>query len=485
MANANLMNANAAMVQADSYNVGTDIANQFGKVMAAQEAFTVKLNQDATEASENLSTDAVGVDLMSDEAREWTTGEFDRLGMEIATARANGNKAQVRELEMEGADLIAMQGEVGNLLKDHAENKLSNNYSKSADQDMLNMLITKKYTINKVDGKYRVMFDNDPNMDLNLEKDKKFNSKTKTGGFGLDTNEVTGLPFENPNAKNKFDNIENWDKEMAAAVSKGDEKEIHRLEMKKERMDGKGHRVNWQKEGVLLSDLDKHIRVKDDGQADLFSEQLEKIGSNSGDNKDYNVVKNETQRLITETIDTTDKLQTALFDNSFSQNNKTLAQIYAEENNLSEKDAFAMLRSSGSEYIKNEEAIRQWTNGKLNQAAENHHNTSSPSYGEMTNSQKKDQATVATIDTFFNTRNQQGGDIHQEDLNKLNNSSTKFKTASVDGVQSITVEKWSNGAWVLKDSYPQNMDTDVLKEMFAEELGMQSYNTYSSNKITN
>ena len=37
----------------------------------------------------------------------------------------------------------------GNLLKEHAENKLAGNYSKSADQDMLDMLMTKQYTIGR------------------------------------------------------------------------------------------------------------------------------------------------------------------------------------------------------------------------------------------------------------------------------------------------------------------------------------------------
>ena len=475
MANKNLMVANQAMVDANSYDAGTDIANQLGKVMAAQEVFSAQLNEDAMEASEDLSADAIGVDLMSDEAREWTTTEFDRLGTEIATARANGDKKKVRELEMEGANLISMQGQIGNLLKDHAENKLSNNYSKSADQDMLNMLITKKYTIGKdSDGKYRVFFSQDENLHLTEDKSSSWNQT---------------MPFGVPNQK------ELWQKKYDKAEADGDENEMKKLRLEKERLSGKGHSRDWQKEGVLLSDLDKHIRVKDDGQADVFNEQLGKIAKNSNDNKNYNIVQNETQRIITETTDTTDKLQTALFDNAFSQDNKTLAEIYAEENNLSKKDAFAMLRSSGSEYKKNEEKIREWTNNKLTLAAENHHNQNSPSYGEMTDVEKRNQATVQSIDTFFETIDMQGGEVYSNDLNKLNNANTKFVIENFEfdmgnGQKqtnpAIIVKKWVNGAWVQKNEYPRDklmQDRETLRQILAEELGMQSSQNYSSNII--
>ena len=461
MANKNLMVANQAMVNADSYDAGADIVNQLGKVMATQEAFTMKLNEDAMEASENLSADAVGVDLMSEEAREWTTSEFDRLGGDIATARANGDKKLVRKLEMEGANLISMQSEIGTILKDHAENKLSNNYSKSADQDMLNMLITDKYTIGKdKNGEYMVYFDQNEK-DLHLTEDRT-NNWNKT------------MPFGVPNQK------ELWQKKYDKAEADGDEKQMKALNLQKERLQGKGYEKDWQKDGVKLSDLDKHIRVKDDAQADSFSGQLEKISKNSNDNKNYNIVQNETQKLITDTVDTTDKLQTALFDNSFSQNNKTLAQIYAEENNLSEKEAFRMLRSSGSEYKENEDKIREWTSNKLNLAAENHHNQNSPSYGEMSNIEKTNQATIQAVDGFFETLDNQGGEIYQDDLSKLSNANTKF-IINVDG--KIEVQKWVNGAWTVKNEYDQNEKREVLRQVFAEELGMQSSQNYSSNII--
>ena len=125
MANKNLLTANQMYVDQQNFDVGGEIAKQFGNVMKGYNDFKVKLNEDAMSTAEDLNGDAVGVDLMSGESQEWITGEFDRLGTEIATARANGNKKLVRKLETEGAELIGVQNQLGNLLKEHAENKLA------------------------------------------------------------------------------------------------------------------------------------------------------------------------------------------------------------------------------------------------------------------------------------------------------------------------------------------------------------------------
>lgn len=477
MANANLMNANASMLEANSYNPGTDIAAQFGNVMAAQETFQVKLNEDATKASENLSADAVGVDLMSGEAQEVIMKDFDDLGMEIATARANGNKKLVRELEMKGANLIAMQENIGSLLKDHAENKLSNNYSKSADQDMLDLLITKQYTLEKDDeGQYRIKF---KGPDLGLKEDSTFTSEVNAGTvFGV------------PNQK------EVWQKKMDKAVAENDEQEIKGLNLEKKRREGKGYERDWQKEGILISDLDKHIRVKDDGQADAFGAQLEKISTASNKGKDYSVIKNETQRLITETIDTTDKLQTALFDNSFSQDNKTLAEIYAEEKQISKIEAFEILGSSGVDYKENEEETRKWVQSKLNLAAENKHNQSSKTYSQMTEGQRNDQNTYNNVNTFFD--NVDFDNPNMDDLTKLGDKNTKFKIsepsqADIDdpdkdiiaGEKYITVLKYNSSTQKFDEKRQistRKNSIPTLKELVAEELGMKSYSNYSTNK---
>ena len=139
-----------------------------------------------------------------------------------------------------------------------------------------------------------------------------------------------------------------------------------------------------------------------------------------------------------------------------------------------------MLRSSGSNYRENEDEIRTWVNSKLNLAAENHHNQNSPSYGEMSNIEKTNQATIQAVDGFFEAMDNQGGEIYEDDLLKLNNANTKF---IINGRGKIEVQKWVNGSWTVKNEYDQNEKREVLRQVFAEELGMQSSQNYSSNII--
>ena len=80
MANKNLLTANQAYIDQQNYNVGEDIVNQAGKVMAGYELFKSNLQEEAMKESEELQADAVGVDLMSEESRDWTIEEFDWRG---------------------------------------------------------------------------------------------------------------------------------------------------------------------------------------------------------------------------------------------------------------------------------------------------------------------------------------------------------------------------------------------------------------------
>ena len=398
MANANLMNANAAMLKANEFDVGGEITKQFNNVMTAAEDFSVKLNEDAMSEAENLSVDAVGVDLMSDEAADFTNAEFDRIGMEIATARANGDKKLVRKLEMEGQGLIQTQAQIGDLLKNHAENKLSNNYSTSADQDMLDMLITKQYSME--------------NGDIRAQP----------------TGEV---------------------------------------------VPGRGQERDWQKEGIKISDLDKHIRVKNDGQSEVYNTKLEDIVSSAEDGKTWDQEKNETQRIISETVDTRDEMQTALFDKSFTQDNKTLAELWAEENEG--KDPNKYLRSSGSLYESNEKETRAWIENKLLTAAEAKHTENYSETAGMTQSESKDYSVNKKVDKFFSDMPEgEGQEIDKSNLVMLSNSTTKIEL-SEDGLL-YDIKTWYKGDWVIKDSYSVNKPQEELKMLFKMNLGSQTSN---------
>tara|TARA_S200002703_G_scaffold151402_1_gene150748 strand:+ start:47 stop:1387 length:1341 start_codon:yes stop_codon:yes gene_type:complete len=440
MANKNLLTANQMYVDQQNFDVGGEIAKQFGNVMKGYNDFKVKLNEDAMSTAEDLNADAVGVDLMSGESQEWITGEFDRLGTEIATARANGDKKLVRKLETEGAELIGVQNQLGNLLKEHAENKLAGNYSKSADQDMLDLLITKRYTIGK---------NKDGQVVVNFNKDTDF--------F------LTGKFDEDPVKKEaEIKRIE-----TAIAASESDS-EKDSLEVELAQIKGKGFERDWQEEGILLKDLDKHIRVKDDTQGSDYSDQLDELAKQSQKGVGFAASKDKTQKIINAATETTDQLQTSLFDDVFLQDGKTLAEVWAEDPKHKDLDPNKYLKSNGSEYYTYESELKKWTRNKLLTAAENHHGKNAETYGQMTQNEKTTLNAVKNIDNFLAIENPTPNDMLM-----LGNATTKIEmtTDEDDGVEVYVIKKWSNGDWVEFQSIRKDTDPAVTKRVFQNALG--------------
>jgi len=445
MANKNLLLANQAYLQQANYDPAQDVVKQLGSVLGAQNQFKQKLNEDATEAAENLSQDAVGVDLMSEDGAQFMYNEFDRIGMEIARAKADGNKQLVRKLEMEGADLINEQAALGNLLKDHAQNKLEDNYSSSASTDMLDMLLTKKdYNVEKgSDGKLRIKF-----------------KATKENELYL-----TGLFQDDPAARDA--EIASLESQMETA----DPTEKKALELRIKQIKGKGLAVDWQEEGVLISDLDKHIRLKNEGQTELFSDQLEEIAKSSQKGQDFAATKDKTTKIIKQTTKGTDNLQTAIFDDGFMQNGETLAEIWAKDPKHKGMDPNKYLRSNGSEYNNYEPELRKWVENKMLLAAENHHNVNSESYNQMTEAERKTANANKNIDNFLAIENPT-----KNDLLMLGNATTKIEIEKVDDgegamVDAYVIKKWSNGDWVEWRSIRKNTDPIVAKRVFQDALG--------------
>jgi len=493
MANKNLLEANQAYVNQQNFNVAGEIMSQFGSAMDSYNNFKVKLSEDATTEAENLSANAVGVDLMPDGAQDWITGEFDRLGGEIASARASGDKKLVRKLENEGAELIAMQAELGNLLKDHAENKLSGNYSKSADTDLLDLLITGKknntYTLKKdKNGQVRIYFNKDiPEMNL-------------TAGSGLTDPDPSDNEFTDEERKQEYD------KELARleAVKANATSDLERDEADEaiKALKGKGLAQNWQKEGLLLSDLNKHIRLRDDAQGDLYNSHLDKIAKQANKEQDFASIKDETQKIVKETTGTTDRMQTALFDDTFLQDGKTMAELWAKEladgkfdevqipfNTTmgglvsgdetqfitldANSDPNQFIKSNGKYYKQYEAQLKEWMQGKMMQAAENHHKKNEKTYGQLTESEKQTKNNLTKIGDYFSNPTDDG-------LSMLGNETTSFgtmigdgKNNTEEGVEYYTIKKWSNGDWVTWKNIKKDKDQNVLKQIFQQALGVQ------------
>ncbi len=439
MANKNLLTANQMYVDQQNFDVGGEIAKQFGNVMKGYNDFKVKLNEDAMSTAEDLNADAVGVDLMSGESQEWITGEFDRLGTEIATARANGNKKLVRKLETEGAELIGVQNQLGNLLKEHAENKLAGNYSKSADQDMLDMLMTKQYTIGRNKAGQVVV------------------------NFNKDTDQFLTGKFNDPIEQEA--EIKRIETAIAAAEGEG-EKEALKKEL--EQAKGKGFAKDWQEEGILLKDLDKHIRVKDDAQGSNYSDQLDELAKQSQKGVDFAASKDKTQKIINAATETTDQLQTSLFDDVFLQDGKTLAEVWAEDPKHKDLDPNKYLKSNGANYKEYESELKKWTRNKLLTAAENHHSKNAETYGQMTQNEKATSNAVKNIDNFLAIENPTPNDMLM-----LGNATTKIEmtTDEDDGVEVYVIKKWSNGDWVEFQSIRKDTDPAVTRRVFQNALG--------------
>jgi len=482
MANQNLLNANQAYVNQQNFDVGGEIVTQFGNAMDSYNNFKVKLNEDATTEAENLNADAIGVDLMPEGAQDWITNEFGRLGTEIATARANGDKKLVRKLETEGADLIATQNELGNLLKDHAENKLSSNYSTSADTDMLDLLITGKknntYTLKRdSEGRVRVFFN------------PKIHDKNLTAGSSLTDPDPSDNKFTDEERKQEYHKELLRLESLKTGVKPG--LELDEINKKIKALKGKGYARNWQKEGVLLSDLDKHIRLKDDGQGDVYNGHLEKIATQAGKEGDFNALKDETQKVIKQTTGTTDQIQTALFDDSFLQNGKTLSELWIKEleegkfsdqfidlNNNPENPLYLnpkvnpnkFLKSNGEYYKQYEKQLKKWMQDKLMTAAENHHKNNEKTYGQLTENEKKTKNNTTKINNFLAIENPTSNDMLM-----LGNATTKIEMATDedDGVEVYVIKKWSNGDWVVFQSIRKDTDPTVTKRVFQNALGVQ------------
>ena len=182
---------------------------QVGNVFSALKKFEDDTEALAIENADLLEADAIGVDLLPEAGKEFMYSEFTRIGEEMADAVNRKDKKRIRDLKLEGANLIAAQNTIGQMLKDHAGDLFGTggegNYSKGSNKLMMNMLMNKEYSIRK-DGKEMVIDFNGPNGkkgvkitdldkhvylkmdDLAVNYDKEINNIRRSAN--------KGLPFE-------------------------------------------------------------------------------------------------------------------------------------------------------------------------------------------------------------------------------------------------------------------------------------------------
>ena len=158
MANS-LIAASQNLDKADfGFNPGEEIAKQIGLGL---DAFEKKQDSDKAEAHdvlENLNKDLVGFDYMNEQAQEFYENSLGDISPQLAKAKRTKNAKEVRRLEALASNLINDQNLIGELLKNHAEDTLSENYSEGANTHLLDMLTTGKYRIKEIDGERRIVF---------------------------------------------------------------------------------------------------------------------------------------------------------------------------------------------------------------------------------------------------------------------------------------------------------------------------------------
>lgn len=151
MAIQNIINASARLDKANQYDPFQEGLKQVGKVFNAMETFEKETNEKAMNNAENFVEGAIGYDLFPPAAQDIIYGKLKTTGEEMAAAEAAGDRKKVRELKLQGSNLISITNTLGSILKDHSEDLLGTdgegNYSTGSNLLMMNMLINKEYTI--------------------------------------------------------------------------------------------------------------------------------------------------------------------------------------------------------------------------------------------------------------------------------------------------------------------------------------------------
>ena len=147
----NIINASTRLDKANQYDPFEEGLKQVDKVFSAMETFEKETNEKAMNNAENFVEGAIGYDLFPPAAQDIIYGKLKTTGEEMAAAEAAGDRKKVRELKLQGSNLISITNTLGSILKDHSEDLLGTdgegNYSTGSNLLMMNMLINKEYTI--------------------------------------------------------------------------------------------------------------------------------------------------------------------------------------------------------------------------------------------------------------------------------------------------------------------------------------------------
>jgi hypothetical protein len=285
MAIQNIINASARLDKANQYNPFEEGIKQIEKGFNAMATFEKQQNEKAISNAENFVDDAIGFNYFPPAAQDIMYGKFKTNGEDLAAAEAAGDRKKVRELKLQGSNLIAITNTLGSILKDHSEDLLGTggegNYSEGSNTSMMDMLINGEYTI-RDDAENGMVIDFNGAGDIGKftgvkmdELDEHVFLKMKDGALAYNENIKTirknakqGLPFEQDAFKKTIKRTLNTDQKLITSIWDDN------FTLK----DGKTLKEIWEEENVG-KDANEYLRTSG-GEWKNYKEELRTWASN-------------------------------------------------------------------------------------------------------------------------------------------------------------------------------------------------------------
>ena len=152
-----LIQASLNLDLAKGYNPAQDAVEQIGKAVDSYVKYEQEQSEKAYQIAEGLQQGMVGFDLMNQQAQDYYEAELQNISTELASARARKDAKEVRKLLAQGKSLVDDQNKIGQIIYAHSQDKLSDNYVAGANTHVLDLLVTKEYTIEENANKERVI----------------------------------------------------------------------------------------------------------------------------------------------------------------------------------------------------------------------------------------------------------------------------------------------------------------------------------------
>lgn len=163
-----LIQASLNLDLAKSYDPAQEAVAQIGKAVDSYVKYEEQQSEKAYQIAENLQEGMVGFDLMNNQAQGYYEDQLQNIATDLASARAKKDSKEVRRLLAKGKSLVDDQNKIGQIIYAHSQDKLSDNYVAGANTHVLDLLVTKEYTVEEnANGERVVKFKTSQQGDFN------------------------------------------------------------------------------------------------------------------------------------------------------------------------------------------------------------------------------------------------------------------------------------------------------------------------------